>query len=511
MSLPPNDDWRSLPTLEKRAFLERLREQNAASQISAAFRAFQQKYRYDLPGFIQDCFVYGPYEGPTPYQMDIAEHLMSHKRVAVRGPHGIGKTVFASWVTLWAVLTGGSDVKVITTASVWRQLQLYLWPEIHKWAARLRWDVIGREPFNRHELLTELLRLSPTTFAVPVASDNAGYIEGAHARRMVYIFDEAKLIPDATWDAAEGAFSTSGLHGWEVYAVAISTPGASSGRFYDIHSHKPGFSDWWTRHVSRDEAISAGRMTIEWAEQRREQWHEDYRYQNRVLGEFATEDEQAVIPLAWVEAAVKRWYDWDAAGRPGEHELVALGVDVGYTHDKTVFAFRHPKNVIGRLEKWEKEDPNLSTMLVANRIGNILMQHGGKEGPARCIIDSVGIGLGAFQRLKEQKFRKVYGFIAGGGTKLMDRTGERGFVNKRSAAWWTLREYFDPVYEEDIAIPDDDTLIGDLVAPKYIETSGGKIKVEEKADVIKRLMRSPDDADAVMHSFWEESAGVNLA
>ncbi|MFF5675098.1 hypothetical protein ACFY8S_34190 [Streptomyces hygroscopicus] len=37
-------------------------------------------------------------------------------------------------------------------------------------------------------------------------------------------------------------------------------------------------------------------------------------YANRVEGEFHASDEDFVIPLAWVEAAVERWHEWDAAG-----------------------------------------------------------------------------------------------------------------------------------------------------------------------------------------------------
>ena len=50
---------------------------------------------------------------------------------------------------LWFALTrdaAGIDWKCVTTAGAWRQLEYYLWPEIHKWVGRLNWDVIGRRP-----------------------------------------------------------------------------------------------------------------------------------------------------------------------------------------------------------------------------------------------------------------------------------------------------------------------------------------------------------------------------
>jgi len=44
-------------------------------------------------------------------------------------------------------------------------------------------------------------------------------------------------------------------------------------------------------------------------------------------------------------------------------------------------------------------------------------------------------------------------------------------------------------------------LLGDLSAPHWWVTSGGKIQVERKEDIYKRLGRSTDDGDAVVQSF----------
>jgi hypothetical protein len=71
--------------------------------------------------------------------------------LAVRGPHGLGKTTVNAIAVLWFALTrdaAGIDWKAATTAGAWRQLEYYLWPEIHKWARRLRWDVLNRPPLN---------------------------------------------------------------------------------------------------------------------------------------------------------------------------------------------------------------------------------------------------------------------------------------------------------------------------------------------------------------------------
>ena len=86
-------------------------------------------------------------EGPADYQIEVLELLEQGRRVSVRSPHGAGKTAVAAWAILCFALThDGLDWKCLTTASAWRQLTKFLWPEVHKWIRRLNWGIIGRPP-----------------------------------------------------------------------------------------------------------------------------------------------------------------------------------------------------------------------------------------------------------------------------------------------------------------------------------------------------------------------------
>jgi len=51
------------------------------------------------------------------------------------------------------------------------------------------------------------------------------------------------------------------------------------------------------------------------------------------------------------------------------------------------------------------------------------------------------------------------------------------------------------------ALPPDDDLIGDLTAPRWKIQSGGKIIIESKDDIKKRLGRSTDTGDSVVMAF----------
>jgi hypothetical protein len=463
---------------------------------------------YDDPvGFAEKCIAWPAGKRLAPYQREVLAAIPTKRRVSVRGPHGLGKTSTTALAILWFALTrdqAGQDWKCVTTAGAWRQLIQYLWPEIHKWARLIRWEEVGRAPLDpRSELLALNIKLRHGS-AFAVASDNAELIEGAHADSVMYVFDESKAIAADTFDAAEGAFSGAGEGSTnEAYALAMSTPGEPNGRFYDIHRRAPGLNDWWPRHVTKDEAIAAGRISREWCNQRRDQWGDSAVYYNRVEGEFHSSDEDGVIPLSWVEAANERWRAWDDAGRPHVEGLRVVGVDVARSgSDKTVLAIRHGM-VITELRHTAKED----TMQTTGRVKGIV---DAVPDTMQAVVDVIGIGAGVVDRLREQR-KPVEGFNASEGTTRRDASRELGFSNCRAAAWWGLRELLDPGSGNDVALPPDDRLTGDLTAPHWRVMSGGRIQVESKDDIKKRIGRSTDDGDAVAMAFWPRSGGWSEA
>jgi hypothetical protein len=454
------------------------------------FQRFGYLYFDDPAGFAADCVAWGPDESLADYQSQILANVPRYRRECVRGPHGLGKTCDAALLVHWFCLTRealGRDWKAITTASVWRQLEVYLWPEIHKWADRLRWPMIGRPRYaTGTELLDMAVKLSHGE-ANAVASDKPERIEGAHADEILYVFDEAKTIIPGTFDAAEGAFATGSC-----YALAISTPGEPNGRFFDIQSRKPGYEDWHVTSVAMQDAVAAGRMSAEWVGARRRQWGEGSAvYANRVLGEFASADEDSVIPLSWVEAANERWQAWRDSGS-SPPPFTCVGVDVARSGaDRTVLAARH-----GAIVAELREQPRADTMATTGTVAGVLRALGGYA-----IVDVIGIGAGVVDRLREQRL-PVVAFNASEKTDQLDSSGELGFVNKRSAAWWSMRELLDPASGMEIALPLDDMLTGDLTAPKWRVSSGGRIQIESKDDIRKRLGRSTDRGDAVVQAFY---------
>lgn len=451
--------------------------------------------------FIRDCILWDKEkgEGATPYQLEIVDAVVSEGRVSVRGPHGLGKSAQASWLILWFALTRdalGIDWKVPTTASGWRQLVKFLWPEVHKWSRRLNWQKIGRKEFTTDELLARNLKLGYGE-AFALASSRSELIEGAHADHIMYVFDESKIIPDATWDAAEGALVNSE----NAYWFSISTPGEPSGRFYDIQSGMEGFEDWWVRHVTLQEAVDAGRIGIEWANQRLEQWGENSAsYQNKVVGNFAQQEEDAIIPLAWIESSMRRWEEIKSKRNEFAEQM---GVDVARMGgDKSVIALRYG-NWIDKLEK----RGTIDTMQCAGYV----KAHMGRNPGLKVVVDIIGVGAGVFDSLAES-FNEVNGFEVDEfifpfhvqeATDFMDETELWEFQDCYSASYWNLRQMLDPAKGEDqLALPPDFELKQELMKFKYSVKSNGKIYVLRKEKVKEELGRSPDSSDAVVMACW---------
>lgn len=484
---------------EEKAELDRLLTDAAAER---------RKSREDPVYFVKKILKV---EDIAAYQLKVLQALKYHRRVCVRSLHGVGKTAMAAWIVLWFVSTH-DECKVPTTASAWRQLEEFLWPEIHKWALRADWDRIGLKVRMGRELLTHRIQISDTASAFALNSTDEAKIEGAHSEAILYLFDEAKTIPVGIWDAAEGALSTPG----KCYAVAMSTPGESSGRFYDIQTRKPGYEDWHTIHVTLAEAIAEGRISAEWAEMRRKSWGEDSAmYRRRVLGEFADDESEVVIPLKLVERANQRWYDLKATennlveggSTPEEAfemvwgSLLTIGCDPARLgRDRTGIAYKYLPG-IERVSRHEKQD----TMKTANQLSMV-----SKDTQALLKIDPIGIGAGVYDRLRElwmlgewrggERHCPAKAVNIGVRTKLTDRTGERTFRNLRDYLWWNMREMLE---NDEIALPPDDELTEDLVVARYEERVDGMIIVESKDEMRERLpgKRSTDTGDSVLLAY----------
>jgi hypothetical protein len=205
-------------------------------------------------------------------------------------------------------------------------------------------------------------------------------------------------------------------------------------------------------------------------------------YKVRVLGEFPSGEDSAVVPLHLVEAAVGR----DVEPYVG-HDIV-WGVDVARSgSDASALAKRQGNILLEPIKSWRFNDLMQLVGVISNEY------HEGKHKPAHICVDIIGLGAGVYDRLRELGLpvRAV---------SVSESPAVQGkFIRLRDELWWRVREWFQ---QRDCRIDDDEEFIGEVTAPSYTFTSSGLLKVESKEELkSRRHIPSPDRADAFCLTF----------
>lgn len=206
-----------------------------------------------------------------------------------------------------------------------------------------------------------------------------------------------------------------------------------------------------------------------------------------------------VIPTEWVQAAQERWNTQQKPVVP----LSKLGCDVARGgKDRTVITPRYGTFFGQQITQPGANTPNGGAVVA------LLLQ---ARGDSKCCINVDGIGVGtSVVDICMDINVPVKSMVGSEGSEATDRTGTLGFANKRAEWWWGMREALDPVNGDFLALPPDRELLSDLCAPRYSVRSG-KILIEKKEDVVKRIGRSTDKGDSCVYARAEEAPSSKVA
>lgn len=122
------------------------------------------------------------------------------------------------------------------------------------------------------------------------------------------------------------------------------------------------------------------------------------------------------------------------------------------------------------------------------------------DGQATIAVDAIGYGASAADVMQVWNMKPTPVNV-GSGSSRKDKSGQFEFANLRAEAYFALAYALDPTSGENISLPQSRTLRADLCAPRYKIVSG-KIHLEKKEDIKKRLGRSPDEGDAVVLAWY---------
>lgn len=406
----------------------------------------------------------------TPHQLQVVESVKVNRRTLVTAGNSVGKTFLAARLALWFLYSNPRS-KVITTAPTWIQVESLLWRELRQAHGGAKYPLGG-------QVNKTLLNLSDDWFAIGLSTDNPTRFQGFHAPRVMVIFDEAIGVDPGIWEASEGI-----AVGNEDRFLAIGNPTDPTSE-----AKRKEDSGIWNvirlnaeehPNVTENRIVVPGAVTREWIAEREQEYggRDTSLYRARVRGLWPEEGNDVLIPMRLVEAAQKRWQDIGAVG-----PILCVGCDVArYGADETVIFKIHANGAV-------------APAIV--RHGQNLMETAGQLKAMKVSqlgVDDAGLGGGVTDRLKEQGAQVVP--CIGGSAAREDKK----FVNARAEMWWALRE---ALQAGDIHLPDDRKLAGDLTNVKFSYDSRGRIKLESKDDIKKRLGRSPDRGDALAIANW---------
>lgn len=222
------------------------------------------------------------------------------------------------------------------------------------------------------------------------------------------------------------------------------------------------------------------------------------------------DDPFQVIPTHWVDLAQDRWKEIQSKADFKLGEMDSIGVDVARGgRDETIIARRYGKFFGELVCHSGTETPDGPT------VASYVVKELRDQAPVH--IDVIGCGASPYDFLKKSGIQTL-GIDNRNTSYGVSREGGLRFINVRAETYWRLREALDPENGDDICLPPDPKLLGDLCALKWLYKKGG-IQAELKDEVIKRLGRSPDRGDAVVLAnidtmktdTWEKLAGGNKA
>lgn len=496
-------------------------------------------------------------------QAEIIESVRDNRYTAVPSAHDMGKSFIASRAIAWWIDTHPPGTAfVVSTAPSAAQVSAIMWREVTK--IHKKGGLPGRitsAGYPQWKLADGEL----VGYGRKPADYEQSAFQGIHAEYVLIVIDEACGVNAQLYDAIDSLATNENAR-----VLAIGNPDDPSSHFASVCN--PG-SGWNVIHldalrspnltrarvVGPDPAnpkypLTAALMAAEripfstevvpdymrpmlvneqWIEERVERWANVSRgaaqqivytlgvpalherllsatagsalFTAKVRGLFPTSaTESSVIPVGWVQLAMNRGKDREANVAAGDF---ILGVDVARSGDDfTVFAHRYGDRIV-QIDRMHIED----TMEVADRAAAFL-----HEPRSKAVVDVIGIGAGVFDALRRYKEQGVIEagavpFNAAARTQgRRDTLGQFKFLNDRAAAWWNLRELLDPSKGSTIALPDDEQLMEELVAPKYGFNVGGTLKIEGKDDIKRRIGRSTDAADAVISAFWISGLAPNI-
>lgn len=464
-------------------------------------------------------------------QVEICEALCRYKTVVVATGNSIGKSFLGAGIIAWWLYTR-PGAQVVATAPSQTLLGTVLYKELRKAIRRARAKGVplpGRVTDSANASPQMLTIDAAGWYSLGISTTSVERISGQHAGDLLQVIDEGSGIEEAIWEGLDSQSPSKRL--------ILGNPLTIDTKFHqayllglkqrddpEIPDHRKTVSIRIESTEGPDvhlERSPVGLADATWLAEMEETWgKESLWWRTHIQALFPESSTEALIPIAWIEAACSA-----PRTRPTHWESVSLSIDIaaGVDRDRTVILVRDYYGVLELVQSATMEIPEAA---------RVMHQLCGKwRIPAdRIVYDANGIGRDLPPELEIYGIRGCFPYF--GGSK---QGGGSRFSNLRTRCGWALRKRLDPkrrkagelpapppkntvrrllpgadpseqampVRQAPFHIPMEawtPALVDELKMLKYFNVDSSKIGLELKKDLVKRIGRSPDLADALIMS-----------
>lgn len=441
-------------------------------------------------------------------QRELALSVEASPRTVVPAAHAVGKTYSAGMLLAWwCSVHDPSTVMAITTAPKFRQVQMLLWPHVHRVHGsaglagelnQVQWKIGGRI----------------VAYGFSAADYDESAVQGIHEEHLLIVIDEAGGIGHVLGRAVESI--TTGGH---TRTMAIgNAPTDEEGTWFEERTQS---ELWETVRIAWEDSpnftgeavaphVARSLIDQRWVDEQIKEFGEDSTFvEARVHARFPHGATNKTIPYAWLEAASENeepqpstWVRLgiDPAADGGDEFVVAraVGNELAIMHASSGAQNANPTDVAGRA---------LEEIRSAEKLRDEL----GEQRPVRVKVDSIGIGWAVAGLLRAWGAEGLHqAQIIDVDVSERAKDPER-FYNKRAEMWWAGREACRPEPAAVGAPPRppqvrlrlDKRALAQLNAPKYGHDTQGRVKIERKEDIRRRGLGSPDRAEACLLAIYE--------
>ena len=476
------EDKRKLARLEREKTKRLYYQHHPAEWIVSKLKIKREMVQWSL---LPDYTAHN-WDGACDPLCAMIEAVNQGKWCAVEGATGTSKTFIAAAIALW-FWTVFDDAMVIITSPREKQLELGTWKNLRALFPRLHRGTMQTLKIQHPRFPDWKIEGLVAGVKAAERGASATRMQSIHAEHMLFIIDECPGVDQAIISALQNTcVSPHNL------ILALGNPDHQLDTLHTlsqlpnvVHIRVSGLD--YPNVVLKNSSYIPGGQTEIGLQRMLERYKsvDNPLYLSRARGISPSQSTDALMRLEWLYAARER------EATPG---LPALGVDVANSEngDKAAIATGHG-NKLDKVESFPCPD--------ANELGRRIDEDMRWEHiqPNFVGVDGTGVGAGTINELKRLN-QHITNIMSGSAPAEVSQQLEQ-FNNLRSQMWWQFRL---DAQDGKICLPDDDELFADLTTPRY-DLQGGKIIVESKSEIKKRLGRSPDKGDAAIYWNWVRS------